>query len=138
PFPTRRSSDLAEEHRYAVAIKPPRNEGQRRSGGIVDPVRAIDHADHRLFLGSGREQAQDAAKDRQTLADLVRTKRKRRAERDRLRIGKRVEKWERRPQELMQPREGDLDLRFDAERAKDAHIARPVNGGVEQGGLADS
>src|SRR5207253_8080709 len=104
----------------------------------VVTVDIIDHAHQRLFHGCGREQAQDAAEDRQTLTDRVRTKRKRRAERDRLRIGKRVEKWERRPQKLMQPREGDLDLRFDAERAKDAQIARPVNGGVEQGGLADS
>ena len=98
----------------------------------------VDHAEHRLLFGGRREQAQDAAEDGQTLTGLVRAERERSAERDRLRVRNRLEERERRPQQLVQSRERDLDLRFHPERAKDTHVQRPLDGGVQQGGLADA
>ena len=57
-----------EDQCHALVLEPARREQQRRSRGLVEPVRVVDHDEHRRLLGSLGEQGQRAQVHKEPLA----------------------------------------------------------------------
>jgi hypothetical protein len=122
----------------AVRIETARDEGHRSGRRLVQPVGVVDHAQKRLLFGDRRKETQGTAEDGETLRDGLAAECQCRTECDCLRLRNRVDRRERRAEELVQAGERDVDLRLHTERAERAHAVRALDGGAQQGALADA
>ena len=128
-----------EHEAQPLGQQPARHEGERLRGHPVEPLRVVDDAHQRLFLGDVGQQAQD----RQTDEETVRWRPCAQAERGRqcvsLRDRETPEPAEHRRAQCMQAGERELHLRLHAGGVNDpATSGRGVGQVPQQRALADS
>ena len=128
----------AEQH-DPLGAEPAAGEQQRLERAVVEPLAVVDERQQRLLLGGRREQAEDARHDGVAVAAGRLAERQRPAQRRRLRRRDRVEPVEQRPEQLAEPREGQVGLRLHPARAEHRHARgdRFGAGVLEQRRLAD-
>ena len=97
----------------------------------------VDHAEKRAVVLRSGEQTQSRRPDVEPARALRLGERKRAAQRIRLDRGQVWQPVEQGTHELVQGRVRELRLGLDAERAHDPGSARPRDGVLEQGALAD-
>jgi hypothetical protein len=106
------------------------------SGGAIEPLCVIDHAEQRLLLGDRRQQAQHCQPDQEAIGRLPGAQSERHAERLALRLGnpgQPIEHWR---AHLLQGGERELHLRLDADRAYDPEPRRRRDRVLQERGLA--
>ena len=126
-----------QQHDDRVGEQAPRGEHQRRRRGPVDPLHVVREHDDGPLLREGRQQAERRRADEMRLRGGGGREAERGLERRALRAGQALELAQHRAQQLVQPGEGDLDLRLDAAHAQHRDRARRVGGVLEQRRLAD-
>jgi hypothetical protein len=92
------------------------DEAEDLSGGPVEPLRVVHHAQQRPFLRRLRHQAERGQSDQEPVRVVARGQPERDAQRAPLRCGQRTEPGEYRCAQLVQAGEGQLHLRFDPDR----------------------
>jgi hypothetical protein len=90
------------------------------SGDSIKPLRIIDNADERLFLGHLCQQAEHRQPDQKPIRHLPPTQAERPAERIALRARQTPQMVQHRRAELMQPGERELHLGLNTRRSRDA------------------
>ena len=135
--PARLVEPRGDDEDEALRAQAPRGEQHRAQRLVVEPVRVVDHGEHRLVLGRRREQAEDAGGDGEGVVRRRRLERERRAERLGLDLGDPVAQVQDRAEQRVQARVGQVALGLVAAGAQDEE---PVGGGdrvLEQRRLAD-
>ena len=133
----------AEQHDDRVGREPSRGEDERARRRRVGEVQVVDDDGDRPVLGVPADQAQHRRADREPVAPVGAADGAGSAsaadERVRLHRGDAVERAQRGPQQLQQRGERDLALGLEPGRAQHAACRpAPLDGVVEQGGLADA
>jgi hypothetical protein len=95
------------------------DKGERQRRRLVEPLRVIDHAQQRTFVGHLREQAQHRQPDEEPIRGGAVAQPEHDLERLTLRRRKRREPIEHRPAQLMQTPERQLHLRLHPHRPMD-------------------
>ena len=126
-----------DEHRDRIGLQSPRDEHERLGRRAVEPVRVVDDAQQRLRVGGRREQAQDRHRDEEAVLDALVRQPEGAPQRGALHVGQLAGAVEERPQQLMQPGEGQLGLGLDAGAGEHPHAVRPRQRVLQQRGLAD-
>ena len=121
-----------------LAHQPPRDHAEHLAGRLVQPLRVVDQHDERLFGCHLRKNAEHG----QTDDEAIRRRTGGEAEchpqglllvrRHRLHLA------EQRSAELVQRREGQLQLRLDTREPEDAAVGGPVRDVPQERGLADA
>ena len=127
-----------EEHDDALALQPPRDEQQRVGRRHVEPLRVVDEAQDRPFLGELRQQRQHGDRDQEPVVAAALPEAQRALERGGLGRGQVVAQSQGGPDELMQAGERELGLRLDAASREDVRADREDASLVEERGLADA
>ena len=126
------SEDDADRLRQQAA----RHERQRLRRGTIQPLRIIDQADQRAFLGHLGQQAQDGQADEKAIGRVPGGQAERGAQRIALRTREPFEPIEHRRAQLMQPGERELHLGLDARSASHATPHRMLGDVLQQRCLA--
>ena len=128
------------EQRDRLRLEPPAEEREHLAGGRVKPVRVLGQQQHRGGLGHLREQVQGGQGDHVDLGGGRLGQAERGPQRLPLAGRQRAEALPHRPQQLVQPRVGQVHLRFHADRVQHAHagVAGEPGGLGAQRGLADA
>ena len=126
-----------QQHGDRVGEQPPRGERERRRRRPVEPLHVVGEDDDGALLRQRREQAERRRTDEVGLARGGRCEPERGLERRPLRSRQTAELAEHGAQQLVQPGEGDLDLRLDAAHAQHRGSARRRGRVLEQRRLAD-
>jgi hypothetical protein len=127
-----------DEHRNRIGLQTPRHEDERVGRRAVQPVRVVDHAQQRLRVRGRREQAEDGHRDDEAVLHAVGRQPERAPQRGGLHVRQLVGPLEDRPQQLVQPGEGQLGLGLHAGPGEHAHPFRACHRMRQQRGLADS
>ena len=115
-----------------------RDEGELLGRGRVEPLRVIDNAQQRLFLGRVRQQAQDGEANQEPIGRGPAAQPEGRAECVALQARNGVEPIQRRLAQLMQRRERQFLLRVGTGRSHDATSCCVLHEVFQQRALADS
>jgi hypothetical protein len=126
-----------EQHHDPLGVEAPRDEPQGVRGGLVEPVRVVDEAQHRPSLRELGQQREAAGEDEEPLLPGACDQAERGLQRARLRRRQRIEMAEGGPDQLVEGGEGQLRLRLDAAGCEHVHVGRAVARVREQRGLAD-
>ena len=108
----RRADREDQRDRLGQQTAPDEPEHLRRR--LIEPLGVIHHAQHRPFPGRPGQQAERGHRDQEPVRAAARVHPERGAEPAPLRFRQRAEPAEQRPTQLMQAREGQFHLRFDA------------------------
>ena len=141
PASSRSSLGVAhgEHDRHRLGQQAPRDERRATwAEARVEPLRVVDEAQQRPLAATSASRLSAARATRKRSGGAPDASPKRDAQRDPLRLGKRVEAVEHRRAELMQPRERQLHLGLDAGDPRDAEARRLPGAVLQQGGLADA
>jgi hypothetical protein len=106
-----------EHQRYPLRQQAAPDESEDLGGGLVQPLRVVHDAQHRLLLGDLRHEAERREGDLEPVGAVSGGEPERDAEPATLRLGQRPEAAEHRRAQLVQPGEGKLHLRLDADHA---------------------
>ncbi len=126
-----------EDHQHRLGAEPPRHERQDLRGRGVEPLRVVDHADHRPVPGRLGEQIEHAEPDQERARDTTGTQPEDRLDRLGLRAGKPGQVLQQRHAELVQGGERQLHLGLDTTGADHLQIRRGLTDVGEQRRLAD-
>jgi hypothetical protein len=126
-----------EDHAQRFGQQPAGDERQRLGGCHVEPLRVVDEAQERPFLGDLRQQAEDRETDEEPVGRVSLAQPERRRQRGALRPGQVLEPIEHRCAELMQPRERQLHLGLHPGRSRQPAIGGPLGQIAQQRGLPD-
>ena len=113
------------------------DEPEDLSGGLVEPLRVVHHAQQRPLLGRLRHQAERREGDQEPVRVVARGQPERHAQRAPLGCGEGPEPAEHRNAQLVQAGEGELHLRFHPDRAGHREIRRLAGQVAQQRRLAD-
>ena len=127
----------SDQHGDRVGLQPPGDEHERLGRRAVEPVGVVDHAQQRLVVGHGREQAQHGDRDEEAVLDALGGQPEGAAQGRGLDVGELVGEVEDRPQQLVQAGERQLGLGLDAGAGEHAHPVRARQRALQQRGLAD-
>ena len=111
----------SEQQQDALGLQSACDECQRVGRRTVEPLRIVDDAQHRLCLGDVGEQAQDAERHQESFVAAPRAHTERRFDGGALLLRDIVEVRAYRPQQLLDGREGELRLGFDAGAAQNLY-----------------
>ena len=114
-----------------------RNERERLRGDSIEPLRVIDEADQRRFLGHLGQQAEHRQPDEEAVRRLPRPQAKRRAKRIALRTRQLLQPVQHRRAQLLQPGERELHLGLNARRSREATSCRALRQVFQQRGLSE-
>ena len=126
-----------EHQRYRLRQQAAPDESEDLGGGLVEPLRVVHDAQHRLLLGGLRHEAERREGDQEPVGAISGGKPERDAEPATLRLGQRPEPAEHRRAQLVQPGEGELHLRLDAGHAGHPETGRLGDQMSQQFRLAD-
>jgi hypothetical protein len=121
-----------------IGARVPGDERQRLCRRLVQPLRVVDHADQRSFLGEVRQQAQDRHADRERVWDIPAPHVECRVQRVTLRIGEMPKPVKERRAQLVEPGERHLRFRLGAGHPRDTAAGRALRQVIKQRGLAGS
>jgi hypothetical protein len=107
-------------------------------GGGIQPLRVINQAQQRPLFGNRGHQTEHGHADQERVGDIPGRQPDRNAQRVALRLRKGVDPSEHRRAELMNPRERELHLGFDARDLRDTEPRCLSSGVAQQCGLADA
>ena len=113
-----------EHDRHRLRQQPPRDESEDLGRGAVEPLRVVHDAQQRPLLRHLRQHGERGQRDQEAVGGIAGRETEGDAQRDLLRLGKRVEPLEHRSAELMQPREGQLHLGLDTRDPRNATAGR--------------
>jgi hypothetical protein len=126
-----------EHQSHALGQEASRDERERLHRHPVEPLRVVDDADKRLFLGGVAQQAQDRQADQEAIGRGAGAHAERGAKRFSLRDGQVSEAAEHRCAQPVQASERELHLGLDARGPRDAASLRGGRQVPQQCGLAD-
>jgi hypothetical protein len=109
----------AQQQRHGLGSQTTRHEGEHLCRRRIEPLRVVDDADQRTLLGGVREQAQHGQADEEPIRRRAGTQAEGGAQCLALRDRQVLEPHQERRAELLQPREGEPHLGFDARRSCD-------------------
>jgi hypothetical protein len=115
-----------------------RHERERLRGDLIEPLRIVDDADQRPFLGRVGQEAQGRQPDHEPIRRRPGAEAERRAQRVALRARQVLQPSQDRRAQRVQAGECELHLRLDARRPGDPASLRGCRQMPQQGGLADS
>ena len=126
------------EHQpYRLRQQAAPDESKDLGRGLVEPLRVVHDAQHQLLLRGLRHEAEHREGDQESVGAITGGKPERDAEPATLRLGQRPEPAEHRRTQLMQPGEGQLHLRLDADHAGHRETGRFGDQMSQQFRLAD-
>ena len=127
------------DQRDRLALQPPRDEQQRVGRRVVEPMRVVDHHQHRPVRGRRRQQPDHRRVHHQAIGRRRRPQGQRALQRPGLDRGQVAQTVEHRPQQREQRGEGQVGLGLRPRCSEDAHARVGAGGGVaQQCGFADS
>jgi hypothetical protein len=106
-----------EKEPYRLREQAAANESEYLGGGPVEPVCIVHDAQQGLLLRRVRQEAERRQGDQKPVGTVARVEPERDAEPAPLGFGERAEPVEQRTAQLVQPGEGELHFRFDADAA---------------------
>ena len=109
---------LREHEDDRLRLQAPRHEREHLRGRLIEPLRIVDQAQKRLFVGTVRQQTQQREADEKTIRPGARAQAKR--GRERLTLGRRqpLEPVEQRRTQLVKTRKRKLHLGLHPDRVK--------------------
>ena len=126
-----------DQQRDRVGEQAPGGEQDRPERRLVDPLGVVDRHEQRALLGAQREQAQRRDADQEAVAVRAGREAQRAFQRRGLRLGQLADPVQRGPQQRVQAGERDLGLGLDPARSEHGHLARVLDGVLEQRRLPD-
>ena len=103
-----------EDQRDRLGQQTAPDESEHLCRGLIEPLDVVHHAQHRLFLGCLGQQAERGQRDQEPVRAVANVQPERDAEPAPLRLRQCAEPAEQRATQLVQAREGQFHLRFDA------------------------
>jgi len=109
---------LREHEDDRLRLQAPRHEREHLRGRLIEPLRIVDQAEKRLFVGTVRQQTQQGEADEKTIRPGARAQAK--SGRERLTLGRRQppQAAEQRRTQLVKARKGKLHLGLHPDRVK--------------------
>ena len=128
---------LREHENDRLRMQAPRHEREHLCRRLIEPLRIVDQAQKRLFVGTVRKQAQQREADEKTIRPGARAQAKR--GRERLMLGRRqpLEPAKQRRAQLVKTRKRKLHLRLHADRLKNPKAFGILSGIFQQRCLPD-
>ena len=133
----RRLAD-GEHHRDPLGQQTPGDEREHQRGGLVEPLRVVDHADQRKRFGGLGQQAQDGHGHQEAIRGSALLQAERDLQRGALGRRQRLQPVEQRRAQMMQAGERELHLGLHAHRPRDATPGRLAGDVLQQRRLADT
>ena len=127
-----------EDQQHRFGQKPAPDEFERVARCLVEPLRIVDQAHERFFVGGFRQQAQRRETDDEPVRSASSPQPEGNLQRVCLRFRERVPYSEHRRTQLMQRGERQLELRLEARDLRDSALSGPAGAIPEQRGFADS
>jgi hypothetical protein len=127
----------AEDQGDRLGLEPAGDEGERVGGGLVQPMGVVDHAEQRLLLRGGGEQAEQCRGDQEAVVGGRRRLAQRAAQGGGLRLRDLIEVIEQRARQLVHRGERELELRLHPRGPDDSEVGRLVGGVRQQRRFAD-
>jgi hypothetical protein len=125
-----------EQHHNPLGIEPSGDEHERIRRRGIQPLSIVNEAQHRTRLRQLGQQRQACDRDQEAILARALLQPEGSLQRRGLRLREALDQPQRRPHELMQPRERQLGLRFNPARRQHVHIARALSGILQQRRLA--
>ena len=133
------SSANGGHQRHWLALQPASDERQRTHAGVVEPLRVVDDQDHWASVRGVTHKLKGGKRDAKWIRLEFSAHAERGVERSSLGFRQVFGQPDDGMQELVQSGEGELSLRFDANRGQDAAApgADALSGALQQRRLAD-
>ncbi len=133
--PGRRRFPHPEQEPRAIGVEPPGDKRQRSNRLVVEPLSVVDDAEERTLFSRIRKQCECGETHKERVWSASCRQSEGRPERVSLRARQPINGAEEREEELMEAREPQLHLRFDAHNSGQAEVIRQLGRVLEQRSL---